>query len=187
MATPKYWMPTRPYSVIDAVNRMAAATGSTAYAMRAAHADYNGHAVRVYWNDYRGYWLAEYQWGERVVLARGQLAEALYAACREYKRGALGASVRAAYPESVREGNVPSESIPYFEQMCVEHGLTSEAVLSEEAHRDTWWTPLHAKVNEALDYERRGFAPAVGFLCNSATLDEYEAKLNAHFAARRRG
>lgn len=61
-----YWLPTRPYNVIAAINRMAAATGSPRYAMAAHGADYNGHSVGVYWNHYRGYWLAEYTWS--VVL-----------------------------------------------------------------------------------------------------------------------
>lgn len=57
MAT--YWFPTRPYSLIDAVNRMAAATGSCRYAQLSHYADYNGHHVTVTFNDYRRYWVTQ--------------------------------------------------------------------------------------------------------------------------------
>lgn len=87
-----YHLPVRPYSPIDALNRRAAATGSIRYAEAAAHADYNGHHVRLTWNSYRSYYVAEYFWAERVVIARGSFAECLDATLREYRKGALGAS-----------------------------------------------------------------------------------------------
>ncbi len=88
-----YTLPTRPYSPIDALNRRAAAVGSPGYAQRTANADYNGHNVGVSWNSYRGYYIAEYFWGERVVLARGSFSTCFGAAVRYYDKGALGASV----------------------------------------------------------------------------------------------
>ena len=42
-----------PYSLIDAVNRVSLATGSIYSAMASHGADYNGHYVSVYFNDYR--------------------------------------------------------------------------------------------------------------------------------------
>src|SRR5215470_7087423 len=51
----RYWLPTRPYTLVDAVNRCAAATGSVRYAMLAADANYNGHHVTVTYNNYRDY------------------------------------------------------------------------------------------------------------------------------------
>ena len=71
----KFWIPTRPYSLIDAINRMAAATGSPRYAELATYADYNGHYVTVSFNEYRRYWVAEYTWAGRVVIGRGTLAD----------------------------------------------------------------------------------------------------------------
>lgn len=189
---------TRPYSVIDAVNRMAAATGSMRYATGAAHADYNGHAVSVTFNDYKGYWIAEYTWSGRNVLARGTLKEALSAAKREYDRGALGASVRASYPVGLnRAGDfltmdalrpkAPSETEEDFAKLCEEAGYTLDTAedFRQEAARAAWWTPLHDKVNDAMSYERHGLAPAVSFLVQSTTVEEYEAKLEAFFAERR--
>ena len=88
-----YKLPTIPYGPIDALNRRAAATGSPGYARQSAHADYNGHAIGLHWNDYRGYYIVEYFWGERVVLARGSFEQCLKAATQYYDKGALGASV----------------------------------------------------------------------------------------------
>lgn len=88
-----YHLPVRPYSPIDALNRRAAAVGSPRYAELARSADYNGHHVAVHWNDYRRYYIAEYFWAGRVVLARGAADHCVAAAVEEYNRGALGASV----------------------------------------------------------------------------------------------
>ncbi len=94
VTTPVFHLPVRPYSPIDALNRRAAALGSPRYAQATAYAyaDYNGHHVSVSWNDYRGYYVAQYYWAERIVLARGSFADCLRAALAEYARGALGAS-----------------------------------------------------------------------------------------------
>jgi len=84
----------KPLSLIDAINRSAAATGSIGYAMAAADADYNGHPLSLYWNDYRGYYVLEYYWGERVVLHRGaDFAAALAAGKRELARQGRGGSL----------------------------------------------------------------------------------------------
>jgi hypothetical protein len=87
-----YHMPVRPYSPIDALNRRAAALGSPGYAAMTAYADYNGHHVTLNWNEYRGYYVAEYYWAGRVVIARGSFADCLRATLREHARGALGSS-----------------------------------------------------------------------------------------------
>lgn len=95
-------LPLRPYGIIAGINRMALATGSIARAMAGASADYNGHLVSVYFNDYRSYYVADYTWSGRQVLARGGVEECLRAAIREYDRGALGASVSVSLrPEDV--------------------------------------------------------------------------------------
>ncbi len=87
-----FHLPVRPYSPIDALNRRAAALGSPRYAEASAHADYNGHHVALSWNSYRGYYIAEYSWSGRNVIARGDFAPCLAATLSEYSRGALGAS-----------------------------------------------------------------------------------------------
>lgn len=85
----------KPLSIIDAINRQAAAQGSVRYAMATADADYNGHALALYWNDYRGYYVLDYHWGERVVLHRGtDFARALAVAKQELARQGRGATLR---------------------------------------------------------------------------------------------
>lgn len=109
---PTFHLPIRPYTPIDALNRRAAAVGSPRYAAGASHADYNGHAVRVWWNEYRGYYIAEYQWAGRNVLARGAFVDCLRAALAEYDRGALGASVIVALRPDDAEALAICESHP---------------------------------------------------------------------------
>lgn len=83
----EFHLPVRPFSSIDAHNRAAAAMGSPLYAQATAHASYNGH-------HYRKYYVAEYFWAGRVVIARGDFEACLRAVIREYSRGDLGASAR---------------------------------------------------------------------------------------------
>jgi hypothetical protein len=167
-----FWLPTIPYSIIDAINRMAAATGSMRYAQLAADANYNGHFVRVYFNDYRGYWLTEYQWGERCVLSRSaDLARCLEAGKAEYARGARGTTV-VCYVKTEADAD-----------LCRAAGFVPYSDETEKAHYATWQDARFALLHEARDYERYGMAPAVGFLANSKTADEYKAKLEAHLSA----
>lgn len=51
-------LPQRPFKLVDAVNRMALATGSTRTAQQAAHADYNGHRIVVSYSSFRNAWSA---------------------------------------------------------------------------------------------------------------------------------
>lgn len=178
-----FHLATRPYDIIAAVNRYAAATGSQGYAERSHGASYNGHFVRVYFNSYVGYWLAEYTWSGRQVLSRGSLVEALRAAKSEYDRGALGACVVASYhARGVIDRHEPSESLEDFEAACKAAGYAE----GDEPKTPAWRTPLHNEVSGAFEYERHGLAPAVGLLCNSKTLEEYKAKLDAFFNERKR-
>jgi len=89
----KFHLPTKQMSLIDAINRCAAATGSVRYAILTSDADYNGHALRVAYNDYRGYYVCEYQWGERVVISRGDCETVLRDAIKEFGRQGRGASL----------------------------------------------------------------------------------------------
>lgn len=108
----RYYVPTRPYTPIDALNQRAAAVGSPRYAQLASHADYNGHRVTVAFNDHRGYYTAEYVWAGRVVLARGSFAQCLAAALAEQARGALGGTVRVYLPSSDADAIALCEATP---------------------------------------------------------------------------
>jgi len=91
-----FHLPTKPYNIIAAINRMAAATGSMRYAGLTSSADYNGHQIGSYFNDYRQYYVCDYFWAGRVVIARGGAMDVTRAAVDEYKRQGLGASLAVA-------------------------------------------------------------------------------------------
>lgn len=100
-----FWLPTRPYSAVDAVNRAALATGSHRIASIGAHADYNGHQYRVYQTirDQRaGTYTVNYTWGGLNYVARGvPLAEAVGIAVEHASQGRGGSViVEASGPEA---------------------------------------------------------------------------------------
>jgi hypothetical protein len=126
----RFHAPTRPYSPIDALNRRAAATGSPRYGQLTSHADYNGHSVSVYFNDYRQYYVADYTWSGRQVLGRGEFATCLEAALFEYGRGALGGSVSVSVRADDAEAIALCEASPLL-------------VPGVEASRPVWYTWRH--------------------------------------------
>ena len=168
-----FWFGYKPGTATDLINKQAAATGSVRYAMAAAHANYNGHCIRVYFNDYRGYWLVEYHWGERVVLYRGGFEGALQCAKKEHERnGAFG---------SVVISSVPSE----HEQACLDAGATE---YTAEVSKAEWEkvAPWQAKyVNEAFWAEKHFHVPAVSLLANAKDEEEYKLKRDEAYAKRR--
>jgi hypothetical protein len=89
----QFVLPTIPGTPIDSLNRCAAAKGSPGYARQTANVNFNGHHVTLSWNDCRGYYITEYFWAERVVLARGSFAECFRAAVSYYEKGHIGAAV----------------------------------------------------------------------------------------------
>lgn len=182
-----FWLPTRPYTLIDAINRVALATGSALYAQRGERADYNGHAVFA---DYRRHavggarWVAEYTWAGRHVISRGAGRDG-FVACvqagkREHARGALGSSFRVRLEDGL-EGFTLAEQAA----ICVAEGLLPWSEEIQRAHDATYRDDRWEQIGDARSYERQGLAPALGFLANSATAADYKAKLDAHFAERR--
>jgi hypothetical protein len=170
----KLSLPTIPYSLIDAVNRAALATGSIRAAAAGHQADYNGHRVAVYFNDFRRYWVADYTWAGRVVLARGSFANCLAAALREYARGALGSSVHV----SLRDEDLDEA------QLAVLHGFlpTAEA----EAKDASWRDARYAETHHALSMERQLGIPAVDLLIRSTSVEDFHAKFQEYCQERAR-
>jgi hypothetical protein len=166
----EFWLPTRPFNVIAAVNRMTAATGSIRYAQAAAGADYNGHNISLTEpNSHVSYWRAYYIWSGINYVARGTLRECLDGAKREYDRGALGASAHV---------KVETEEDA---QTCRDAGWLPYSKEIEAAHDATWRTPLHDLVNEAIAWEKNGLFPgAVGVLVQCKTVAEYQARRDAY-------
>lgn len=105
--TIQFHAPERPYTPIDSLNLRAAAAGSPVHAMKSEGASYNGHHVTLDWNDRRGYYITQYFWAGRRVLARGDFAHCLQAAMREYDRGAVSSCVSVW----VRDGDTDARSL----------------------------------------------------------------------------
>jgi hypothetical protein len=159
----RYWLPTRPYSLVDAVNRCAAATGSVRYAQQAADAGYNGHSVTVTYNDYRNYCICEHYWGGRVVHARGSMETALRAGRYEYDLGHRGTRVTTC------------DLTPGEAQVALALGYVPWSAEGEEAWNALWYTELHGCVGEAI-----GTAPGCDtvhlLLQASSRVDYHERK-----------
>jgi hypothetical protein len=163
----RYWLPTRPYTLVDAVNRAAAATGSVRYAMQAADAGYNGHSVTVTYNDYRDYCLCEHYWGERVVHGRGSMETALRAGRHEYNLGHRGTRITTC-------NLTPEEA-----QVALALGYIPWSAEGEEAWNALWYTELHGCVGEALGDARWGCDTVHLLLQASSKVDYHERKERA--------
>lgn len=140
----EFHLPVRPYSPIDALNRKAAALGSPRYAAATAYADYNGHHVTLSWNSYRGYYVAEYFWAGRVVVARGDFANCLAAVLAEYARGALGASATVVPREDDAEAIALCERTAELSRGSIWRKDENGRSLSRP-----WWTWQHECANAA--------------------------------------
>ena len=167
----RYWIPTRPYSLVDAVNRCAAATGSVRSALLATDANYNGHSVKVTYNDYRNYCLCEHFWGGRVVHARGSMQVALRAGRAQHDLGHRGTRVItcALTPEEARVA-LSLGYVPWTEE-------------GEEAWLALWYTELHGCVGEAMRDLRHGLDTVHLLLQSSSLIDYQERKASAHAEA----
>lgn len=168
---PNYAMPMRPYSLKEAFQRLATATGSVFSATTGHHAEYNGHRVSVTWNQFRRYFVAGYNWAGWNVLARGDFQHTLDSALQEYFRGAKGAMV-IAHPRSQEDVD-----------LCLKKGLVlfSEA----QAQEALWMDDRYGKVGEARRNERELGIPS-SWLINSVSAAEYNERVK-EFLHRRTG
>lgn len=165
----RYWIPTRPYTLVDAVNRAAAATGSIHYAKLAADASYNGHSVTVSYNDYRDWCICEHFWGERVVHCRGSMAAALRAGRYEYDLGHRGTTVRTC------------DLTPEEAAIALALGYMPWTEEAEAAWDALWYTDLHGCVGEALgDARHLGHDTVHLLLLAIDKIDYHERKERLH-------
>ena len=156
----EFHVPTKPYSVVDAINRVAAAQGSIGYAMASVGADYNGHNLNLWFNDYKGYYICEYFWGERVVLARSyDIREALDASLLALERQGKGANLRI----SVR----PEDAAIVRKYPQVIEG-------KEELEACSWYTWRHREVGNARYYEKHMGVPASAALLMARDPHDFE-------------
>lgn len=155
-----FYLPTKPFSLVDAINRSAAATGSIQYAMAAGSANYNGHYITLYWNDYRQYYVCDFTWAGRIVVTRGRIIEeVLKSAVREYERQGLGASLHIT---------VKPEDADKVRAL----GLVKEG--AEPSGYGDWYTWRHKEVGSALWMEQKIGIPATAALL--AAKDEADYK-----------
>lgn len=173
----KFHIPTKPYTIVDAINRRACAEGSMRYAQLTADADYNGHALSLTWNDYRGYYVGEYYWGERVVFARSpDFATALAATKREFARQGRGASCSVTVGNAW--GNNPSHHTlahDFAADLVVARAddLLREGEEGSPEWRSDWkWSKLqHAFTTEKFN----PWVAATAHLIRAKTEEEYDA------------
>lgn len=180
---PLFWLPTKPFDVVAAINRRAAATGSIRTAALASSADYNGHAVVLEWNGYTRRYIGSYTWaGTQNVTRSVSFVDALEACKRFYARGGLGSSL-VVYPASEADVAVceaDPDLKPYVESVYnPAHGRREGGTAAE--WRATWpdawkhdliagatewrWQPARASVSDAA-------------LIKAATLEEYKAAMS---------
>ena len=155
----RFHLPTKPYNVIAAINRCFAAQGSWRNAMAASSADYNGHWINLSWNDYRGYYVAEYTWGGRNVVTRSSDAvTAIREAVREYERQGLGASLHV----SVRPEDADA--------------VRASGLLREGAEPEVkeWYTWAHELVGHAYWLETKLGVPATAALLVARDKEDFE-------------
>ena len=159
-----FWIPTKPYTLTDAVNRIAAATGSYRGAMASAESDYNGHSVSMERRGYRSgsklpegadYWTAHYIWSGPNCVGSGTFAQCLADAVSFVERGGRGSSL-AVSVETDEQADA-----------CRAAGLVERTKESEAAHYATWRDDRFNEVGNA----RR--SNTVHLLLDSATANEY--------------
>ena len=95
MADSKFWLPTSPFTAVDALNRAAIATGGAGQAAVARDADFNGHryeAAPALRN--RGTYNVFFQWAGHNMLAREvDLLSALRLVCQRAQVGRGGSGI----------------------------------------------------------------------------------------------
>lgn len=142
--TKRYFCPTKPYTLSDAINRAALATGGVATAIAGEHNDFNGHAVRIWWNPTRENYVAEYQWGKRNVLAIStDIRRVLWNAIQFYAHDGRGASVDITI--KAEDAAVMAE----FPEVLSYDDTTPDQVDS------TWRTWAHGKAHSAVNAWRQ--------------------------------
>jgi hypothetical protein len=127
----EFWLPTKPSTLIDTINRFAAATGSLGYAAAAHGADYNGHRAQTFppVPGCKSHWHASYTWAGSHHFARGTFEEC-HRECRAwYDRQGAGGEV------------VASAETPEQEALLVELGFEPFSREIRDAHQaaqETW-------------------------------------------------
>lgn len=173
----RYVLPTKPYSVIDAINRHAAATGSVRYAMASEGASYNGDNASLVWNDYHQGWQSYFTWAGLHYLVHAQEHARTEDVLRRLKRWYDGQGRGASVVASI--GGAPVGKQAEFRALAAQYGF----ILPEQEDA-SWVTWLHGAVCDVFLYERNLGIP-VKLALESSSLEEWKAKVDALIAERR--
>lgn len=174
---PRFFVPIKPYTAIDAINRVYAATGSVRLAMASSSANFNGHHNGLDWNEYRKYYVGEYYWGERCVWYRGNsFAEALSYGLREYDRQGKGASL-----------NVHPEFGADLEVCRANPRLLEWSEAAEAAEYAKWQTWQHQHAADFVSHNKRFGGIPTDLYLNAVNYDDYWDKVKAELDQRRKG
>lgn len=119
----------KPYSIIDAYNRMCLALGSATAAVKGAHADYNGHHYTVI-KTARGYYTCTYTWAGINTVQRGSVLDCAIAAAKYANGPKLGASASL----EVNEADLTPE---------IEDAILKLGFVPGKAGARSWWTWRH--------------------------------------------
>jgi hypothetical protein len=167
-----FHVPTKPFTAIDAINRVHVATGSPRLAMAGESADFNGHANHIDFNWYRGYYVGEYHWAGRNVWYRGgSLASAIEAGIREYDQQGKGASLSVLVEKDA--------------DLAVARAHPRLVEGTEDVTKADWWTWQHAHAGDFVRADKMfGGMDATVFLA-AASYDDWWAKVTAELDRRR--
>lgn len=170
---PRFELPLKPYSVTDAINRSAVATGSPRMAQEGESSNYNGHHLTLDWNEFRGYYIVQYWWAGRRVLTRtADFQAALQCLKSNYNSQGRGASATIA--PHTEDDLAICQADPDL--------LTSQQA---EAKQNEWYTWKHGEAGWYVQFYAKQGIP-VSYLLEATSKEDYEARIKAHWAARRK-
>jgi len=191
-----FWIPTKPYTLKEAILRMRVATGDVPTAQACASADFNGHRLSLTWNEYRQYYVGSYIWsGQQVLTRSANLQDALAAMLTAYDVGGKGTCLivvpRSDRVEILGQGNVlfTTRETPCQEDWAFAAAhprLRPHSKKIMEAAHAQWQNWQFSRVGEALLWERQLGAPLQLFL-DATSAKEWDAARNKFFEDRRAG
>lgn len=163
-----FWLPTKPYDLTDAINRAAAATGSPTYAAKASAADYNGHRISLCWNDYRSYYVGEFWWAGRMVVARGRDFSQVLERCKEeYNKQGKGACLHVhPQKEDLDIAINDSDLKPWSRDI-------------ETTHNKSWMNWKYFEIGAAM-WQQKHYGVPISYLIEAKTHKEYDEMVKEH-------
>ena len=181
-----FWLPTRPYGLIDAINRKAVAEYLEKYVVLTPNVDYEGKYVTIARNTPQTDWGVTSLWAPkkdweapfpRRLNARGSFEECVLSAKATYDRAAVGATVVVQ--------DVPAERTDWLRSL----GFQEHSREIEDAHIRSFTAgvdPLFEQIDTAFMYFRQFGIPALDYISNVKTVQEFQAKISEGLRARRK-